>query len=67
MDIVGRLQTFARIALGIEHPGEGTCEICGRSGVETVRKSVLSTTTREIVGRVELCGPCFREEREIEP
>lgn len=64
---INRLCSFARHILDFDTPGAGTCEICGRSGVQTVRKSVLSTATLKIVGRVSLCGPCLREDREIEP
>lgn len=57
-----RLADYARAVLGIDQRGNGTCEICGRTGVKVLRKSSVSRTTKELVGRVWLCGPCLKDD-----
>lgn len=56
-----RLRDFARAALGIDDKGDGTCEICGRTGVRIVRKSTINRNTHEVIGRVWMCSPCLKE------
>lgn len=49
------LRNFTAALMGVDVIGNGACEICGRDGVMTW---VAFTSA----GRIELCGPCLRED-----
>jgi hypothetical protein len=54
-----RLIRFYDALTGADRHGTGTCDICGRDGVETVISSMG-------LRRVVLCWPCFAEDMEYQ-
>lgn len=62
---IERLRAFEEALRGVGKPGDGTCESCGRSGIQTWRRSTVRKTDDGWDRRqVDLCAPCLAEANE---
>ncbi len=64
--LVARLVEFHEAIGGNDRAGDGTCGICGRSGIKTWRVSSVNPATGGL-RKVELCAPCLSEDLGTEP